>query len=199
MASIFEAAGEGNIATMNEFMDADDFDIDAKDAAGNTALHCAALNGEAAAGSLLVECSASVDVTDAHGNTPLILAGIHDKRLSASMLLWAGAERDLQNEKGNTALHEAAISGAKDVAWLIVENGGERSVIIKNKDGKTPLELARQGTNEELVELLEGTDREVNGRASAKESKEQAEQAVQQAEAAEQPRYDADNAMMTPD
>ncbi|CAE7711413.1 fem1c [Symbiodinium sp. CCMP2456] len=106
----------------------------------------------------LVECSADVNVVDAHGNTPLILAGIHDKRLVASMLLWGGAERDQQNLRGNTALHEAAISGAKDVAWLIVENGGERSVRIKNQDGKTPLDIAKESghPNADLLELLEG-------------------------------------------
>ncbi|CAE7901934.1 unnamed protein product, partial [Symbiodinium necroappetens] len=102
----------------------------------------------------LVECSADVNLVDAHGNTPLILAGIHDKRLVASMLLWGGAERDQQNHRGNTALHEAAISGAKDVAWLIVENGGERSVRIKNQDGKTPLDIAKEsGAGNLLAEV----------------------------------------------
>lgn len=31
----------------------------------------------------------------------------------------------------------------QDVVFLIVENGGERSVRIKNEDGKTPLDLAK--------------------------------------------------------
>lgn len=62
MASIFDAAASGDIGAMNGFMDADDFEVDAKDALGNTALHCAAKNGEAAAGGLLVECSADVNL-----------------------------------------------------------------------------------------------------------------------------------------
>eukprot|EP00438_Fugacium_kawagutii_P035170 Skav226720 [mRNA] locus=scaffold3813:44979:45527:- [translate_table: standard] len=162
MATIFDAAAAGDIGSMNSFLDADDIDIDAKDSLGNTALHMAAKNGEAAAGGLLVECSADVNVMDALGNTPLILAAIHDKRLVASMLLWGGAERDLQNKKGNTALHEAAISGAQDVVFLIVENGGERSVRIKNEDGKTPLDLAKEkGAGVELIEMLEGADKEM--------------------------------------
>ncbi|CAJ1342780.1 unnamed protein product [Effrenium voratum] len=167
---IFDAAASGDIGAMNSFMDSDDFDIDAKDSSGNTALHCAARNGEAAAGGLLVECSADVNAVDAHGNTPLILAGIHDKRLVASMLLWGGAERDVQNQHGNTALHEATIGGAKDVAWLIVENGGERSVRIKNKEGKTPLDIARdRGASEELLEVLTGADKEMQVFTSKKE------------------------------
>ncbi|CAE8631069.1 unnamed protein product, partial [Polarella glacialis] len=88
-------------------------------------------------------------------------AAIHDKRLVASMLLWGGSMREATNHKGNTALHLAAISGAKDVAWLIVENGGDHTVNTKNQDGKTPLEFAREGKNEELLEMLEGTAKEV--------------------------------------
>jgi hypothetical protein len=40
MTTIFDAAAAGDIGSMNTFMDHDDFDIDAKDALGNTALHC---------------------------------------------------------------------------------------------------------------------------------------------------------------
>ncbi|OLQ08675.1 Inversin [Symbiodinium microadriaticum] len=258
MASIFDAAAAGDIGAMNGFLDADDVDIDAKeaqgshamftgtrtstsgplisrprrmaaatecvsasapdvsiameigmqyfkkkeaeylppeeehlDALGNTALHCAAKAGEAAAGSLLVECSADVNLVDAHGNTPLILAGIHDKRLVASMLLWGGAERDQQNHRGNTALHEAAISGAKDVAWLIVENGGERSVRIKNQDGRTPLDIAKESghPNADLLELLEGAEREMAVYLSKKAG----------AAGADQASKPAGNDMMSPD
>eukprot|EP00429_Kryptoperidinium_foliaceum_P130204 CAMPEP_0176270818 /NCGR_PEP_ID=MMETSP0121_2-20121125/44892_1 /TAXON_ID=160619 /ORGANISM="Kryptoperidinium foliaceum, Strain CCMP 1326" /LENGTH=168 /DNA_ID=CAMNT_0017610967 /DNA_START=78 /DNA_END=584 /DNA_ORIENTATION=- len=165
MSTIFEAAAAGDIGSMNGFMDADDFDIDAKNAEGCTALLCAAKTGEAAAGGLLVECDADVNLTDPQGNTPLMYAGINNKRLVASMLLWGGAERNVVNEKGNTALHEAAIAGAKDVAWLIVENGGEDSIAIKNKDGKTPLELAQENGNEELIEMLAETAKEVKDKA----------------------------------
>ncbi|CAJ1462271.1 unnamed protein product [Effrenium voratum] len=64
---------------------------------------------------------------------------------------WHARTVSRQNQHGNTALHEATISGAKDVAWLIVENGGERSVRIKNKEGKTPLDIARDRGREEFV------------------------------------------------
>lgn len=161
MPTIFEAASAGDLGAMNPLMDADDFEIDAKDATGSTALHYAAKAGEAAAGGLLVECDADVNVVDGNGNTPLMLAGIHDKRLVASMLLWGGADRAMTNKKGNTALHEAAAAGAKDVAWLIVENGGDHTVNMKNQDGKTPLDLARLSGNEELVAMLEETAKEV--------------------------------------
>jgi len=156
MTTIFEAVANGDIGTMNDFMDADDFDIDAKDGNGRTALHHAAIAGEAAAGSLLVECSADVNLLDAQDNTPLMLAGIHNKRLVASMLLWGGADRDPVNEKGNTALHEAAASKAQDVAWLIVENDGDQCMKVQNKAGETPLDIAiTAGADEEMLAMLQ--------------------------------------------
>ncbi|CAK0880199.1 unnamed protein product [Prorocentrum cordatum] len=156
MATFFQAVADGDIGAMNEFMDADDFDIDAKDAGGFAALHHAAVAGEAAAGSLLVECSADVNVLDDQGNTPLMLAGRHNKRLVASMLLWGGADRDPVNERGNTALHEAAASRARDVAWLIVENGGDQCMKVQNNEGKTPLDIATEvGADEEMLEMLQ--------------------------------------------
>jgi len=164
-SSIFEAAANGDIGSMNTFMDVDDFDIDSRDGNGCTALHCAARNGEAAAGGLLVECDANVDLVDNEGNTALMIAGMQNKRLVASMLLWGGCDRKLVNAKGNTALHEAAAAGAQDVAWLIVENGGEDTVAIKNKEGQTPLDLASSSGNQELIEMLEKSFEEVTKNA----------------------------------
>mmetsp|Transcript_22702 Transcript_22702/g.59203 ORF Transcript_22702/g.59203 Transcript_22702/m.59203 type:complete len:164 (+) Transcript_22702:52-543(+) len=156
MDEFCKAVADGDISSMNAFMDEDDFDIDAKDGAGLAALHHAAMAGEAAGGSLLVECSADVNVVDREGNTPLMLAGRHDKRLVASMLLWGGADRDAVNDKGNTALHEAAASKAQDVAWLIVENGGDQCMKVENNEGKTPLDIATEaGADEEMLAMLQ--------------------------------------------
>eukprot|EP00933_Yihiella_yeosuensis_P017877 TRINITY_DN14864_c1_g1_i1.p1 TRINITY_DN14864_c1_g1~~TRINITY_DN14864_c1_g1_i1.p1 ORF type:complete len:194 (+),score=50.17 TRINITY_DN14864_c1_g1_i1:51-584(+) len=175
MATVFEAAATGDIGKMNGYLDADDFDIDAKDANGMTALHHAARSGEAASGGLLVECDANVDIADADGNTPLHYAGIYNHRLVASMLLWGGADRNLLNSKGNTALHEATIKGAKDVAWLIVENGGDQTVLVKNKDGKTPADLSKDlppdvGQNGELIEMLDSCYKEMEEKIANKET-----------------------------
>ena len=56
------------------------------------------------------------------------------------------------------------------MAWLIVENGGERSVRVKNEDGKTPLEIAKEKGNGELIECLEGADREMEAFLSKKKA-----------------------------
>merc|ERR1719456_1564146 len=140
---------------MNGFLDVEDLDIDARNADGKTALMMAVISGEAASGSMLVECDADINAQDPDGNTALHLTGIHATRLATSMLLWGGADRAKTNKLGNTALHEAAIRGHKDVAWLICENGGDHTAKLLNKDQKTPLDLAREGNHAECIEILE--------------------------------------------
>lgn len=115
----------------------------------------AAICGEAACGSLLCECGADLEVKDADGNTALILTAIHQRRLVTSMLLWGGAEREAVNAKGNTALHEAIVAGNYDIAWLLLENGAEKCKNIANGAGKKPLDLAKDGGVEKLIELLD--------------------------------------------
>lgn len=153
--SLHEAAASGDMGIMNKFLDVDDLEIDQKNADGKTALMCAAIAGEAAAGGLLVECDADINAMDEDGNTALHHTGIHGKRLVTSMLLWGGADRGLKNKLGNTALHEAVVRGNKDVAWLICENGGDHTAKFKNAEDKTPLDLAREGGHTECIELLE--------------------------------------------
>mmetsp|Transcript_6633 Transcript_6633/g.18742 ORF Transcript_6633/g.18742 Transcript_6633/m.18742 type:complete len:167 (-) Transcript_6633:87-587(-) len=158
MSALHEAARAGQIAAINEFLDEHEDDIDIRDADGRTALHWAAVAGESPAGALLVECDADVNLVDKDGNTPLHLSAVHNHRLVTSMLLWAGSDVLATNSKGNTALHEAAASNAKDVAWLILENGKVDEIRdVKNSDGKTPLELARESTeaDDKLISVLE--------------------------------------------
>lgn len=153
--SLHEAAARGDIGAMNGFLDAEDMDIDARNAEGKTALMMAAISGEAASGGLLVECDADINAADADGNTALHLTAIHSQRLVTSMLLWGGADRAKMNNSGNTALHEAAARGNKDTAWLICENGGDHTAKLLNSDQKTPLDLAREGGHADCIEILE--------------------------------------------
>merc|ERR1712083_248728 len=122
---------------------------------GLTALHHAASTGEAATVGLLLECDASPDRGDHNGNTPLHMCAIANKRLPTSALMWGGADITAQNAKGNTVLHECALSGAKDVAFLIIENGAVDLRQIKNKDGQTPVELARMSGHTKCAETIE--------------------------------------------
>lgn len=139
-----EAAKVGNTKDLNVILDDEAFDIDCKNADGCTALHLAAMHGQAAAGSLLVESDADITVTDPRGNTPLHMASIHNERLVTSMLLWAGSDCEAKNDAGNTPFHEAAANGAKDCLFLILDRQGDVVRDLKNNAGKTALDLAKE-------------------------------------------------------
>jgi ankyrin repeat protein len=156
-AELIAAVAAGNIQAMNDILETD-VDLDQGDEKGRTPLHHAAMNGQAAAGSLLIECGASVNALDLEDNTALHLAAQYNKRLPASMLLWGGVDRGAKNKKGDTALHVACTTGAPDVVYLIVENGGEETASWENDAGKTPLQLARENGNDECAGHIEAPD-----------------------------------------
>merc|ERR1719506_1456076 len=98
---------------------------------------------------------ADPSVTDLEGNTPLHTASIHNQRLVTSMLLWAGGDVEAKNNKGNTPFHEAAASGAKDSLFLIFDRKGDECKDLKNNNGQTALDIARQMLAEKKDEKYE--------------------------------------------
>jgi ankyrin repeat protein len=60
------------------------------------------------------------------------------------MFVDAGAEVNAANDAGNTAMHYAALTGATRIVEYLAGNGA--NLDVKNKQGKTPLDLARQST-----------------------------------------------------
>ncbi|WP_238159385.1 ankyrin repeat domain-containing protein [Priestia megaterium] len=53
---------------------------------------------------------------------------------------------------GWTSLHEAALLGAEDIAKLLIENGAE--IQVKKDDDQTPLDVAIEKGQEDVVNLL---------------------------------------------
>jgi ankyrin repeat protein len=54
---------------------------------------------------------------------------------------------------GNSALHEAVISGASEKVIRVLLDHGARSD-VKNKQGKTAIQLARESKKAKLLKLL---------------------------------------------
>jgi ankyrin repeat protein len=110
---------------------------------------------------LLIEKGARPAVANTDGSTPLMVAaGLGARRTgdeefvekaaradpldAAKMFVDAGADVNAVNDAGNTAMHYAALTGATRIVEYLVGNGAKLDV--KNKQGKTPLDLARQNT-----------------------------------------------------
>jgi ankyrin repeat protein len=116
---------------------------------------------------LLLEKGANPSVTAKDGATPLMLAcGLGARRGAAAeedvvekadradpldaVKLFAdgGADLNASNDLGNTALHYAALNGTTRIVEYLVGKGAK--IDIKNKQGRTAVELARGATAELL-------------------------------------------------
>ena len=60
--------------------------------------------------------------------------------------------------QGNAPLHLAAMKGRLKAAKVLMQHGADPS--LKNEDGQTPLDIARQQGRAELVKLLQGASSE---------------------------------------
>jgi ankyrin repeat protein len=157
---LHNAAAVGNVDAFNDLVK-EVADLNVLNELHQTPLHVAAIHGETTVGAYITECGGDVAIKDLNGNTPLHLAAMNNKRLFVSMLLWGEADMLDTNNDGNTAMHEAAKRGFYPVIFVMMQNGGEDVLKIKNKDGKTPTDLARESGNEETIECLSNPDAHV--------------------------------------
>ncbi|MBD0391861.1 ankyrin repeat domain-containing protein [Wolbachia endosymbiont of Pentalonia nigronervosa] len=58
------------------------------------------------------------------------------------------------NDNGNTLLHVAVFKGHKDIVEFLCEQLGI-NINAKNKQGKTPLDIARDLEKQDIVQMLE--------------------------------------------
>jgi uncharacterized protein len=72
------------------------------------------------------------------------------------MFVEAGAQVNAVNDTGSTALHYAALTGAVRIVEFLAANGA--ALDVKNKLGKTPLEIANaKGPAAALLRRLAGS------------------------------------------
>jgi ankyrin repeat protein len=127
---------------------------------------------------MLLDKGANAGIAIKNGGTPLMLAAgggparaqeeeVVDKTGRADpveviqMILDAGADINAVNDQQNSALHLAALRGSDKVVQYLISRGAK--VDLKNKQGKTPAEVAPKRTAE-LIDKL------TNGSASAEKS-----------------------------
>jgi len=152
-------------------------DLDNLDMGGCTALHqCAkqrpnefgANKGKLAVAKILLDAGASVQKTDKFGATPLHMACMSSDPEGGlfSTLIEAGADPTaIEPMFENTPLHWACQSGLPRVLEPIFSAPNVREALaMTNKDGKTPIEVAKAGANKapypfkssaELVRMIE--------------------------------------------
>merc|ERR1711865_1055322 len=72
------------------------------------------------------------------------------------LVLVQGGNSNVVGPNGQTPLHLAADAGMIDVVELLLINDGVKKAQTEDKDGKTPIDLARAREYDDVTELLHG-------------------------------------------
>jgi ankyrin repeat protein len=145
---------------VREILDVKDINVNARNQEGDTALHIAVRQNNAASGDLLISRGANVFLQNAKGDSPLYLTffspgGMRDWMLSGPVL----TAKDSQD---NTILHKAAEWKLDNVIAGIVQRGA--NVEAKNVLGETPLFVAVHINSASTVRSLVNAGASLNTR-----------------------------------
>jgi uncharacterized protein len=129
-------------------------DVNGAQGDGMTALHWAALNGDAELASMLLYAGANVGARTRIGSyTPLHLAAQVGNASVIAPLIAAGAPVAALTSTGATALMQAAHSGSPEAVRILLENGADPNVTEK-ANGQTALMFAAAADRLDVVKLL---------------------------------------------
>src|SRR5262245_40029004 len=129
-------------------------DVNASQGDGMTALHWAALNGDAEVAQMLLYAGANVGAkTRIGGYTPLHLAAQIGNAAVIAPLVAAGAPVGAATATGATALMQAAHSGSTDSVRVLLDNGADPKV-KETANGQTALMFAAAADRVDVVKLL---------------------------------------------
>ncbi|CAM6105505.1 unnamed protein product [Calypogeia fissa] len=159
--SIHEAAREGNVEAVRQFLSADLDARNARDRLSRAPLHLAAWAGQAEVVRLLCDASADVGAAAMDDMAAIHFACQKGHTEVVRILLASGAYVNARNRKGMTALHFAVQGKREDLTQLLIKKGANLST--ENKAGKTPIDLVR---DESFKTLIRQAEQERNARRS---------------------------------
>lgn len=152
-APVADAAQAKDAAAVKRLLK-DGADVNAAQGDGMTALHWAAMNGDAEMASMLLYAGANVSAkTRLGGFTPLHLAAQIGNANVVAPLVAASAPVSVQTSTGVTPLMLAAESGSTDAVRMLVENGADLNA-TETANGETPLMFAASADRVEVVSFL---------------------------------------------
>jgi ankyrin repeat protein len=152
-ASVVDAARDGNRDAAQALI-RKGADVNAAEGDGMTALHYAAMKGDAALARLLVEAGADVKAATRLGSyTPLHVAAQAGSAPIVSLLVAHGADVNAGTITGATPLMFAAASGDTAAIAALVDGGADVNAREKDR-GQTPLMFAAAADRLDAVRLL---------------------------------------------
>tara|TARA_B100000401_G_scaffold26482_1_gene15870 strand:- start:3640 stop:4458 length:819 start_codon:yes stop_codon:yes gene_type:complete len=169
------AAACGNSNTVMGLVQANPFQIDAKNYKGVTALHMSIWHGHTTVVNILIDHGSSIYVKAPHGLTPLHLAIVRGKTFICKLLVAKDVESKLLNEpndQGQSALHLAISRMNEEIVELLILAGAK--IHQRDGHGKTCVDLAKESGNHHISEMVDWwagktlPECEYNGRSGIK-------------------------------
>jgi len=134
--------------------------VDAADLYGYQATHVAAQYGQTAfIYHIVAKWNADPDVPDNDGRSPLHWASYKGFADSIRLLLFLDAYRGRQDKEGCTPLHWAAIRGNLEACTVLVQVGKKDDLMVKDKTGLTPAQLAADKNHRQVAFFLDNARR----------------------------------------
>jgi ankyrin repeat protein len=124
-AAVFEAAYKGDVAIVEEMLEANPALLEARALDGRRPLHFAVSGGLTEVVKLLLAHGARVDSTDMFGITPLHVAAVKGQVEVAEVLLKHGAPVNARHRYGKTPLGAAIYMNCKPMIDLLRRYGGK--------------------------------------------------------------------------
>jgi len=123
---------------------------------GKNLLHLAALGQSKTLSSMFLEQGLGIETLDNDGFSPLHLAIQKGSDIVAQFLIKKGANVHTISKDGSTLLHTVARAKKEhvDIVSLLLEN--KLKIDATDKNGKTPLQIAKEKNFTEIVSVLTG-------------------------------------------
>jgi len=134
--------------------------VDRTHALGRTATHLAVVRGDLECLATLLTFSPDLAKQDFQGNSCLHLAANSTPVLKKLLSHYGGHGSlvDSRNKAGYTPLHSAVLAANPGACRLLLDAGAD--VRIKDREGSSPLELARKSAKKDLVSVFSPPDPE---------------------------------------
>ena len=143
------AMQERSLKAARALLEHPSIDVNAVNAAGESALMMAALKGELGGAELLLGRGAAVSLP---GWSPIHYAATGPEPQLVRLLLDRGADIDAASPNGTTPLMMAAMYGTPEAVKLLIDEGAD--VQLKNVQGLTALQFAQRASRPDSVELI---------------------------------------------
>ena len=117
---------------------------------------------------LLLRHDADLNIPDPTGKNVLLASVGSNQKDYIRMLVSKGIDINSQDDDGNTSLHyplsnvirdKRYLPYSKEIVKVLIEEGADPH--IKNKDGKSPTDLAMESGEDELIDLLKSSSPDI--------------------------------------